>query len=516
MSFVTRTVRSNCEFFSALAMPTRAPQEESRSLLPVVDRVRPNSQEKEEESRIFRGSYAAAFACLLGMVVSMVFEYYRKGNQLEIDSSLVVTTIVMLMESGTSEKFYYMTALRMLGILIGVAMGMTLAILETLIESTYKGTTLRGLNHLGAHHLDWVLILYRCVSLTPIIFVCSLYMRSFPRYTTVFLMVAMQCISTLLSPTLRDATAVAAGSLLALVVSVISMAGFRNYSSESLLMETHKKVFADIVGIMQLAMRPPDMHSDEQFAKLTKAVEESFRLCDSSFEQYHVWRKWTGRNVDHDFAQLLVSARPLYYQSHAIYWSNYGSRYSSQTKSRVWFCDSQFLYEAHFQRISKDLWESLESVRIKVNELFTNESIKNDPEQLFESFHTLIHTYIRDALINAEKDLRRTFMRYKGTCFSSLQQQWNLANFLHELTMSTLGIIGYVAALVTVFVNQESYKEILLDELKYLTYNVNHMWDDDTECHEGDKNTTLGIPVLESHTSKPPKKHLGLARDRSY
>jgi hypothetical protein len=441
-------------------------QDEIRTLIPSVPRATTHGRSEESQLTLI-GSLSIASACLVGMSAAMMIEYMHKPNQLPLESSLVVSTVLMLMGIGTSERFYYMTTVRMLGILIGVAIGMTLAIIETFIESTYKAHALIGKGHLGVHDLDWVLIIYRCVVLSPIIFICSIYMRNFERYSTAFLMVAMQCACTLLSPSLRDATAVAAGSLLALLVSTASMFTFRKYTSESLLLSTHKRAFDDVMGILQLALRA-DIHSVGKFEKYAEEVEDAIAQSATSFDQYKTWRAWTGREMTHDFGDLIKVVRSLYYQCYSLYWANAGSVHAEYHKARYWFCDNMNMFDTHFKRIAQDLWESVESIKVKTDEIYESKSIQNNPELLFQSIHTIIHTYIRDSLVNGQKDLHNTFISQSSTCFSTSSQRWSMTDYLQQLSLITIAIIEYMQTLVVVFEKNTRFRDILLTELEYL------------------------------------------------
>jgi hypothetical protein len=270
------------------------------------------------------------------------------------------------MDMSTSEKFYVQTTFRVLGTIGGVALGMAFAYIEAQISSGYN----TGFRPNEVHDEDWKLIIFRTSVIVPVIFLCTLFMKLFPKYTYPFVVFAVQTPAGMFAANIKEGVGQALSAICAVVVAVISIILFENFSTESLLMQTNNRAIQGVLAITQMALRG-DGAMASVFAENTETVHKNINTAESSISTYAQWRRMTCRSVRLDYTILARPIKPLFYQAYSVYWSNVESYKASDYNSRYLFCDSPEFFDKYFRDLVDGIDVAVDGIREELSKFFS-------------------------------------------------------------------------------------------------------------------------------------------------
>ena len=397
-------------------------------------------------SNEWTGPLSVTVACLVAMCIVSSIEYFKPGRYLPMDAAGCVGTVLLIMDMGTTERLYIMTTLRVCGTIVGVTIGILLALTEKQIQSHYREAGQLEHRVLGVHDLDWVIILYRIVTVGPLVFMAAVMMKRFPKYASAFLVLSIQCLAGLLAKNLRGSIAVATGGILGSVAAILSVILVTRFNSKCLLKANAQVLLDEILEITQMAIKADSQHLSE-FTAHAQSIHKIISHNDSAYDTYAQWRVWTRRECDPNLKVLISAARPLFYQSYALYWSNVASFHAEAYNARNMFCDNQAMFQAHFQQSAFDLVAVLANLKTSLATIHEADS----PESIAEIFDTVLSEHLQTGLCHVQDQMSQVFMFNRNTCFSTNAQKWNMTDYLRQLAMISLAMIEYIKAMVCVF-----------------------------------------------------------------
>ena len=432
-------------------------------------RIRPRINLSPETKQVFtwkvlRAPVSVTLAAILAMVSSMLYEYYYPDSIVQIRAAAVISTTLLIMgEMGTSEKFYLKTTLRVMGVIAGVSLGMIYALFEKMLEdylhvdnseAVAKGATP------GTNENDWILIIFRVALISPTIFVCCVFMKIFPKYSYAINVLAIHCPIALLAKTIYASMGITFAALLAVFVSFISLFLLDRFTTESLLMDNNRICITGVLSVFQLAASG-DPEDREQFLTHTDSVHKSISSAESANEVYVQWRRWTCRTVSHDFKALVQPTRPLFYQAYSLYWSNVAAYHAIEYRADILFCNDAELYEKHFKVLVDELIISIERTKESLAKLFSNPHMV--AEEMDSVFDDILVSHLWNGIVRVQQEMKRHYLKLRKSVFSTFGQRWNMTDYLRQMALMTLALVDYIRAMVAVF--QKSERRLRLNKV---------------------------------------------------
>ena len=392
-----------------------------------------------------RGPVAVTFACMLGMCLALADEYYFKDTPFNLSAAGVMGTTLMLMDMSTSEKFYVQTFFRIVATVGGIGLGMSLAYAESFIAHAYKG------DQKQLHDDDWKLILYRSSTLIPLVFICTLMMKIFPKYSYPFVVFAVQTPAALFAANVKEAVGLGLSALCAVLVAIIAIVTFENFTTDSLLMDTNNRAIQGVLAITQFALRG-DSSSD--FLQNSETVHKSINSAESSIATYNQWRRITCRSVAHDYMQLIKPMKPLFYQAYSVYWGNVESFRASDYHSDYLFCDTKEQFQTYFKPHVDAIHKAIDGIRDELGQFYAH--MYHDDDEVVTMLERIIDAFLWNGLCAVQEELKANYLEYRDECYSSFAQRWNMTDYLREFAMITLALVEYLRSIASLFISTES------------------------------------------------------------
>lgn len=233
----------------------------------------------------------------------MIMEYYAPDFRRNMEAGILIATVIVIMDTGTSEAAYLLTCLRFLGSALGVALGLVIQTIETsvLVSGSLK------LSSTG-------LLVLRLITLSPLIYACVHFMAKYPRYVTVFLVTAINCPAVVLSQRSQAALSVVIGTIFGSMSAIITSAIFDRSSSESYLTSSCAQTMRKILSLLQLGL-DRSQPNDVGISTLKEEIQGKIIAGRHTYKQYATWRSWTCRETSHDFGPFYDVLSELFYRS---------------------------------------------------------------------------------------------------------------------------------------------------------------------------------------------------------
>jgi hypothetical protein len=408
--------------------------------------------------RELKGPFAVTFAAVFGMVSAMIIDYYKPRWEYTIKTAAVISTTLLIMgEMGTSEKFYLKSTLRVAGVLSGIALGLLYAVFEGLMMKYLSITAGKE----SESPYGWIMIPFRVGIVSPTIFVCCLLMKIFSKYSYAINVMAIHVPVALLAPTTAASVGIAMAALIAVFSAVMALLLFDKLTTESLLMETNKTCITGVLAVFQLAIMG-DPENLDQFLKHTDSIHKSISSAESAHDTYVQWRQWTCRRVVHDFKALVKPTRPLFYQAYSLYWGNVAAYHATAYRAVILFCNDSESFERHFKVLVDEMVIAVERIKEGFGRLYSDPSaLKEETMDLL--FDDIITNWLWHGLLRAQEEMKRQYMRNRKTLFSTFGQRWNMTDYLRQIAMMTLALVDYMRTLVGVF--QSPARQVRLNKL---------------------------------------------------
>lgn len=449
------------------ASPRPAPTSPSFINVDKGGHLMPTSAKEKLTWQELKGPISVTFACFFGMLFAMLDEKYFK-TELSINSMAVISSILLLMDMDSSERFYISITFRIAGTIVGISLGLALSILEdSLVTSAYKDPEANI-----RHEDDWKLIFFRVCVLVPIIFACTIMMRAFPKYAYPFVVLAVQTPAGLFAPTMKDATSSAMSSVLAIIVAIFSIVAFENKTTATILMETNKKAINGVLAVVRLSIRA-DAQTSEEFLSCSEQVHKSISTTENSISTYTQWRSISFRKISKDYFSLVKPLRPLFYQAYSLYWGNAQSFRADHYSASSLFCDTEDLYRQYFAEHVDLIEQSFSEIATELDTFYTK-TFHTD-EEVTTMMHKLVEGCMWKSLVTAQERIRSAYYQYRGICFGTFAQRCNVTDFIYQICMMSLALVEYFRAITDLFIENEDEEQILFRKLEELSMALDDM-----------------------------------------
>ena len=233
----------------------------------------------------------------------MIVEHHAPEFRQNMEASLLITTVIVSMDTGTSEAIYLVTALRFLGSIAGVALGLLIQTFEiSLLSQRQTQLPFGGV------------IVLRLLTLAPPIFACVYYMKKYSRYLTVFLLIAINCPAVVLSQRSQAPLTIVLGTVFGSLTAVLTWIIFDRSSSETYLKESCIQTTTDILSLLQMGLARPNV--DLTFTNhLKERIQTNILTGKQAYKQYSIWRSWLCSKTTHDFDPIYDRLRDLFFRA---------------------------------------------------------------------------------------------------------------------------------------------------------------------------------------------------------
>lgn len=470
-----------------------------------LKRLRPKINLSPATRKLFtwkelKAPLSVTFAALLGMVAAMLVDYYQPRWEYQIKTAAVISTTLLIMgEMGTSEKFYLKTTLRVTGVVTGIALGILYATFERVLQ---RWLGIDDPKMEATHPQAWVMLVFRVAIVSPTIFVCCVLMKVFNKYAYAINVLAIHCPTALLAKSYEASLGITMAAILAVVASAVSLLLFDKFTTESLLMDTNKKCIVGVLSVFQLAVSG-DPENLEQFLTHTDAIHKSITSAESAHDTYAQWRQWTCRKVVHDFKALVKPTRPLFYQAYSLYWGNVAAYHATEYRAVILFCNDFESYERHFKALVDDVLICIERSKEDLGKLFDSPNMKEEEMDIL--FNQIIVNHVWHGLLRAQEDMKRQYMKNRKAIFSTFGQRWNMTDYLRQIAMMTLAMVDYMRAMIDVFQTPARRARLtkLLDEVAQALDDLRREEESSAMFKLGGSKKELGPVTLYKSTSSP-------------
>ena len=437
-----------------------------------------------------RGPFAITFACVVAMAISLVDQTYFKAGPFRLRAPAVISSILLVMDIGTTEQFYLSTTLRIMGTIAGLSLGLAFSVVEESLVRSYKDP--KDQRHPG----DWKLIIFRVMVLVPIIFSCTMLMKRYPKYAFPLVIMAVQTPSGLFAANVREAVSVTVSSVFAVLIAVMSIVTFENLSTENHLSENLGKAIEGVLSVVELALKS-DRTLVDKFSLFTEQVHKSISTVETAIATYRQWRGLTCRTLKRDYGILVKPMRPLFYQAYSLYWSNTESYRAEQYSSGIMFCDSKELYDKYFAEYRNQYLEAVEHIRADMAHFYSKTF--HTGEEVDSTLERVLEDYMWNGMYLAQEQIRANYMQYRSECFSTFGQRWNVTDFMRHLAMMTLAFVEYFRAMTVIFLRDEDQRAQILRHLDELSDALDQLRKD--ESNEASPKSPSGSPDRRSMMS---------------
>ena len=376
---------------------------------------------------------SAVFALVLGGLAA-VLSQSSTGVNLSPPSVIGITTIVL--ELGSTERFYVRSALRIVGTIVGSLIGFGLGCLGDLIGNEP--------NHVNVVALQ----AYRLcmVGLSGLITFGG--MSIFKDTAFMFLMFNISLVSVLYANTWVSSVTAMLSALAGVTVSILTIVLFQFPKTDAILAKTHRKAVENLFTLARFAVES-DPRCIDDFEDCSTEVRKALTSTPASFEIYEQWRKWTCRSVLHNFDSLSLATRPLFYVAYSMYWSLVESPSASQTGGAFFFCNSPALYDEYFRTTLMGIQGSIMSIQASLTRILVPDS--KDPLGPPQHMEMIAQRFLWVGCMRNIHILKEKYIAHRDECFSLFSQHWSALDYMHQLINLVFAITGYVHAIATVF-----------------------------------------------------------------
>ena len=443
-----------------------------------------------------RGPISVTVACVVGMVLSMVDERYFPNSPFELKAGAVIGTTIMVMDMGSSEKFYLKIFFRLVGTVLGIALGLCFGALEMRVRSPLSDP-----KHPGAD--DWNLVIFRIALLVPTVFLAGLLGKIRPVYAYPLVTFAVQVPQGMFAHSFKNALGVALSSMCAVLVAVFSILIFENLNSDSILMRTNWNAIDGVLQVMEIALTSGHTHTSEasgdtkhihaseasvdtggytlgqttgqtgelvavlrhgvsgveamlhsakrtsedgavntresqhsRFARVSESVHRSIISSESSMKTSREWRELWNLRVERDFSKIVI--KPLFYLSYSLF--------SCMGASECLWCDNAQVYTQYYAEHVEDIPIAISGIRHVLAKFFSKRF--HQPVHLEGFFNTIIESCFNNGLYSILENLSKTYFANRQVTHKNFSQRWNMSNFLRQFALINLALVEYLQSLL--------------------------------------------------------------------
>jgi hypothetical protein len=376
---------------------------------------------------------SAVFALVAGGLAA-VFSQASTGISLSPPSVIGITTIVL--ELGSTERFYVRSALRIIGTVIGSSIGLGLGTIGALIGDDTVGKNVIALQT------------YRLCMVALSGFITFVGMTIFSDTAFMFLMFNISLVSVLYTITITSAITAMLSALAGVTVSILTIMLFQFPKADAILADTHKRAVENLFTLARFAVES-DPRAMDDFEDCSTAVRKALTFTPASFEIYQQWRKWTCRSVMHDFDSLSEATRPFFYVSYSMYWSLVQSPAATGQGGSLFFCNSAAQYDQYFRMPLMGIQGAIMSIQASLTRILVPDP--KDPCKPPQHLEMIVQRHLWLGCMRNVHILKERYIAQRSDCFSTFTQHWSALDYLHQLINVILALTAYVHAIANVF-----------------------------------------------------------------
>ena len=400
---------------------------------------------------------AALIAALLGTVGAMLVS---NAELVEIDPSSAAFITLLLVDTSSSENFYVQSVFRILGTILGLAVGAGISFISNeLVAEDVSSVSL------GAFRLSAMAV--------ALIFPLVL-MKQYSKYANPCV-IYIFTVTSLIFTGSSNATTIAAIVVVVggVVIAAVVMWFFRYKSVEAVLFNDHKELLQAVVSMAKISVRANPNYRAEYFAILDR-TKSAFSKNLESIMNYRRWLRWTGRRPQFDFELLTDSLRPMYHQTASLFWSlcrekiipvnsasdpchlycstaeQYFDLYHPLIVSIVDFLDSAMeklsqILQRHPDRLlgKPDIGQ-----KIFCNYFFSSNTPKCTAKESDTPAHTLLNAVVLDDIsrgfLRVLVKLKQTYYEQRSTAHETLTQRWLVCEYMYQLAVVLTEFLDYL------------------------------------------------------------------------
>lgn len=409
-------------------------QQVIRLLKPVVEPKRQVNWIRSQLSwKNLQAPLSAVAAVVLGGLCA-VFSQASTGVSLSPASVISITTIVM--EFGSTERFYIRSALRILGTVMGALVGFGFGIIGIYIGDESSGKNIVALQA------------YRLSIVAFGALITFVGMKLFEQTSYAFMMFGVTMFTVVYTYTWVSAFTAMLSALAGVTVSIFTILIFQFPKADAILAKTHKIVVENLFTLVRFAVES-DPRCMDDFDDCAGSVRSALVTTAGSFEVYAQWRRWTKRQVLHDFDSLSTATRPLFYVSYSMYWSLVQAPSANPNGGQFFFCNTPAQYDMYFRSTRMMLEGSIMAIQGCLSRILVRDPKDTcAPHELIEM---IVSRHLWSGCVRNIQILKEQYISNREECFSSFGQHWSVCDYLHQLISLTLAITAYVHAIADTF-----------------------------------------------------------------
>lgn len=372
----------------------------------------------------------APLSAVAALVLGGLFCVLSSQAQISLSAVSVISTTTIVMEFGSTERFYVRSALRIIGTVAGALVGF-------------------GLGGVGITIDDWTLTqvyLLGMVALGGL--VTFIGMKVFESIGHAFMMFGYTMFSVLYSYTWASALSTMLSSFAGVAVSIVTILLFQFPKTMELLAQTHRNAVENLFTLAKFAIES-DPRSIEDFEDCSGTVRSALTSTSASYDVYYQWRHWTRRSVIHNFDSLSTATRPLFYIIYSMYWSLVQSPAASGYGGMFFFCNNPLLYDKYFRSTRMALEGSMMAIQGSLTRILVK-----DPEDTCrpeQHMDMIVSRHLWSGCVKNIHALKELYLEHKNECFATFSQHWSVCEYLHQLISLTIAITAYVHAIAEIF-----------------------------------------------------------------
>ena len=411
---------------------------------------------------------AATIAALLAAIAAILIS---GAGWVIIDPGSVAFITMLLIDTNSAENFYVNSTLRIVGTLIGLAVGAAVGFVANELDSV--GVDYEGLEA------------FRLTALAVTLLVPLWIMKEFPLYVTPCVICIFTATSLIFAGTSNAVTiatiAIVVGGV---IIAAIVMFMFRYDSTESVLLADHSKLLNSVLDISFIYMRANSEYRSTYFSILD-STKASFSKNVDNVSNYKRWLRWTGRSPPTDFDRLIESIRPLYHQTASLFWSLCRDKVVSHDhtpKAAYLFCSSAEIYFDLYHSKILQLVNSIESIRTKLVQilnidptlLFKNSLIPALPHfaqypNIFTILTDLIDTDLVHGILEHITTMRQQFSTSSAMSHPNASQQWFFCEYVYQVSNWFVDFLDYLKILTETVLSDKEQAQIIFIKIRALT-----------------------------------------------
>ena len=407
--------------------------------------------------------FAAAIGVVIGAVCALTV---TDAGIVVIDPSSIVFVTVLLVDMSSSESFYITATFRLLGTLLGLAVG---AIVSFANNAIYDD---------GEH--KWGMRSFQIVVMAVCVFIPFYIEQQYPKYAYASIIFVFNVTALIFSGTSKAITIAVIASLLGgIVIATVVMWIFNYESAEVPLLRDHLKLVRHSLTMVKISVRANPRYRDDYF-RILDETKAAFDTNIDNITNYNRWLRWTRRKPQSNFVAMTQALRPLFHQTASMFWSLCRERTvpfdeMSFRDARYFYCLTSEQYFEFFHDFVTALVDSIDRIDTRLTVV-----LKSHPHKLLGTITKSIlgkqaHSEVTDhvsALRLILKDdvttILRTLVRMKyryasrkATTHPNFSQQWLFSDYIFQINLVLIELLEYLQLIIeTVVVDPEKVSSL--------------------------------------------------------